>query len=103
MTMNNKKLSNGSPRHSLLYLSFLNYNLCKILIYSNNRITKDGASKLNKGLMVNETLKVLRLGQNPMQSEGAFLILSAVKNNTNIALIEVELLVCMHNLIIDFF
>jgi len=59
---------------------------------SNNRITKDGASKLNKGLMLNETLKVLRLGQNPMQSEGAFLILMAVKNNTNIALIEVELL-----------
>ena len=52
--------------------------------------------------MLNETLKVLRLGQNPMQSEGAFLILMAVKNNTNIALIEVELLVCMNSFIIKF-
>lgn len=60
----------------------------------------DGAAKLSKGLIVNETLKVLRLGQNPMQSQGAYLILMAVKNNTNIALIEIELTVSINVLFI---
>ena len=60
----------------------------------------DGAAKLNKGLMMNETLRVLRLGQNPMQSQGAYLILLAVKNNPSIALVEIELTVCKHILFV---
>eukprot|EP00795_Rhopilema_esculentum_P015564 gene15564-6829_t len=58
---------------------------------SNNRITKDGSANLTKGLILNEALQTLRIGQNPMQSQGAYLILMAIKNNSNIALVEIEL------------
>eukprot|EP00794_Sanderia_malayensis_P014126 gene14126-15604_t len=58
---------------------------------SNNRITVEGAGHLNKGLLQNDTLRILRIGQNPMQSQGAYLILMAIKNNPNIALVEIEL------------
>lgn len=39
-------------------------------------------SSLLTGLLVNDTLRILKIGKNPMQTAGAFGILIAVKQNS---------------------
>ncbi len=89
-----------SLNSSVCYTNFnFSYFVYLFFFLSNNRITLEGAAHLNKGLMQNDALRVLKVGQNPMQSQGAYLLLSALKNNPNIALVEIELTVSSRSFI----
>ncbi|PAA66046.1 hypothetical protein BOX15_Mlig009974g1, partial [Macrostomum lignano] len=71
------------PTYGLQELSkAIKVNTClEELNLSNNRITTEGAVLFGKGLTLNSTLKVLRMGRNPMQTSGCYAILTAVSKN----------------------
>lgn len=67
-------------------------NVLEELDISNNRLTTEAAVLIGKGLSINETLKVLKMGQNPMQSAGCYAVCAAMlKNpNTNLEVLDFE-------------
>ena len=47
----------------------------------NNRIATEGAVFIAKGLMTNQSLKIIRLGMNPFESAGCFSVIKALQKN----------------------